>query len=323
VPRARAVLHPLTRALSGIDRPARGRVLEAVLNDIAHQRQQMRQRIRRVVPYVADLAAFVQARDSAGKVYWLPVEFVLMLDETVGADARGWATWLLSHLATLPAAAWVWPRIHQAVGLALSLTRTSLSTFQSIVRTALRHEFDYDWEVMERGIEHLAHSPDLHNPVAHLFPQQPHRCTRLIVRLGLAGRLPDGRAPHLVPRPVPPEDMPSDWAPILELAPDLARLARAFVAAQKAVRGDAGVPAGIRRAAGQEQRWVHELRHIEDLAACHPDRRDLTVRIANLRTRLANRDRMQADLHDEFAERLQQAAAEAQLAAAEHAVQSL
>ena len=68
---------------------------------------------------------------------------------------------------------------------------------------------------------------------------------------------------------------------------------------------------------------MRELRHIEDLASCHPDRRDLTVRIANLRTRLANRDPMQADLHDEIAERLQQAAAEAQLAAAEHVVQSL
>jgi hypothetical protein len=246
-----------------------------------------------------------------------------MLDETVGADARGWARWLLSYLATLPAAARTWHRIHQAVGLALSLTRTNLSTFQSVVRTVLRHEFDYDWEVMERGIERLAHSPDLHDPVAHLFPQQPHRCMRLIVRLGLTSRLPDGKPPPLVPRPVPAEDVPSDWSPVLELAPDLARLARAYVAAQKAMGGDPGVPAGIRRVAGQEQRWVRELRHIEDLASRHPERRDLTVRIANLHTRLANRDRMQADLHDEIAERLQQAAAEAQLAAAEHEVQSL
>jgi hypothetical protein len=320
--RARATLHPLTRALSGIDRPARDRVLEAVLDDVTGQRQQMRQRIRRVVPYVKDLATFVQAQD-AGNEHWLPVEFVLMLDETVGADARGWATWLLSHLATRPAAARTWHRIHQAVSLALSLTRTSLSTFQSVVRTALRHEFDYDWGVADRGIEHLAHSPDLHDPVVHLFPQLPHRCMRLIVRLGLAGRLPDGKAPHLVPRPVRAEDMPGDWTPILDLAPDLARLARAYVAAQKAMGGDPGVPAGIRRAAGQEQRWVRELRHIEDLASRHPDRRDLTVRIANLHTRLADRDRMQADLHDDIAERLQQAAAEAQLAAAEHVVQSL
>jgi hypothetical protein len=94
-----------------------------------------------------------------------------------------------------------------------------------------------------------------------------------------------------------------DFSP-LELAPDLARLARAYVAAQKAMGGDPGVPAGIRRSAAQEQRWVHELRHIQDRASRHPDRRDLTVRIANLHTRLADRDRMQADLHDEIAERL-------------------
>jgi len=117
--RARAALHPLTRALSGIDRPARDRVLEAVLDDVTNQGHQMRERIRRVAPYVADLAAFVQAL-GAGNEHWLPVEFVLMLDETVGADARGWATWLLSYLATLPAAARTWPRIHQAVRLALS-----------------------------------------------------------------------------------------------------------------------------------------------------------------------------------------------------------
>jgi hypothetical protein len=325
---ARAALQPLTRALSGIERPARDRVLEAVLEAHANQGHQMRGRIRRVVPYVADLAAFVQTQESARNEGWLAAEVVpygsvLMLDETVGTDARGWARWLLSYLATMPTAARRLDRVHQAVGLALSLTRTNLSTFQSVVRTALQHEFDYAWEVMERGIERLAHSPDLHDPVAHLIPQQPHRCMRLIMRLGLAGRLPDGKTPHLVPRPVPAEDMPSDWSPVLELAPDLARLARAYVAAQKATGANPGVPAGIRRAAGQEQRWVRELRYIEDLASRHPDRRDLTVRIANLHTRLANRDRLQGDLHDEIAERLLQAAAEAQLAAAEHMVLSL
>jgi hypothetical protein len=106
----------------------------------------------------------------------------------------------------------------------------------------------------------------------------------------------------------------------LELAPELESQAREYIRSQQ-IRGESTqVPAGVRDIVGQRSKLADELAFIEAKLQEQPGRADLTRRARNLRERLEDQATLRRSIAEEAAERLKEAAAEAQLAAAEHMV---
>jgi hypothetical protein len=220
--------------------------------------------------------------------------------------------------------------------LALALSAGDFSAFRSVCVAARQHDLIQERWTLQPGLEMLRRFPALRATLARLFPQQPHRCVQLIVRLGLAARLgADVLAPldELKPEPGAGRreleyrswynaldsrcSLASSWHELLELAPELVATAAAYQYAQWLIGASRDLPSGVRRALEQPRKLARELAYLERALTSHPQRNDLTIRAANLRGRLANQERLAHDVRAEASERLQQANAEAQLAAAE------
>src|SRR5207248_36704 len=101
-------------------------------------------------------------------------------------QANRWLDWLLSYLAEEAQRA---ERTNEQVAslkigipLALALADGQFERFQTMVRTALRHPFTQNEDQITRSLPLLDRFPALRAPLARLFPQQPRRCTELLVR---------------------------------------------------------------------------------------------------------------------------------------------
>jgi hypothetical protein len=182
------------------------------------------------------------------------------------------------------------------------------------------------------------------------------------VRVGLATRLGTTALAPLAELESPasaaflivdPRDAKRGWPALLDLAPELAATAAAYLHAQWLLGGSFEVPAGVRRAVEQPIKLERELAYLERALADHrpptTDHRPTTTvtkpsnlnpqlptpnsqlqttgdrlqaRAANLRAYLADRERLLGAARDEARERMAQATAEALFAAAEQQMQA-
>jgi hypothetical protein len=248
----------------------------------------------------------------------------LALDRALADEAEHWLEWVLvelaARLAETETAYEQGVPLVLTIPLAVTLAAGDFAAFQAIVRAAQARNYEYEWERLEESVAMLGRVPGLRPSIAALFPQHPQRCISLLERVGLAARLdPATLAPLAVLAPAsPPEGaLPSDWQPLLALAPDLAATAAAYHHARRLLDESPDLPVGVRQALGQPGKWTAELAYLTTRCAAEPERADLAARAANLRARLADTMGVAAGVRAEVGERLARVTGEAQLAAAE------
>ncbi|GEM_PF-3399602 len=198
-------------------------------------------------------------------------------------------------------------------------------------RAALTAEDGPGAAVPKRIRELLERFPGLRAPVTALMPRQARRCLRLLDAVHQVARpgCPDkALAPlaELWPGEAHAGSARSDdpeWDALLDLVPDVAPLAAGYWYARW-LTGDRGdLPPGLRRAAlGEAEKRARELAFLEARLACGRGNAGIAARVASLRARLADEERMRARAADEARERLTAVTREAQMAAAERAVEA-
>jgi hypothetical protein len=358
---ARALLQPVVDALMAAPATRRADLLVALLDELIYQPLAPRDLLPRLTRYLPTATRFA-ARSRNSHLCWEILPGLLVLDSTYREEAPAWFEWQLSHLLELESQPADEPAYIGAVGLAALFAATlaggELARFQAVFRTGLRCRFDQRGDLLERGIATLGRFPALRAALAQLFTQQPQRCAELAVRVGLATRLgaaalaplaelegPDS-AGFLI---VDPRDADRGWQALLDLAPDLAATAAAYLHAQWLLGGGFDLPAGVRHAIEQPIKLERELAYLERaLADRRPTNDDrltttdqrrlpkqrtlnpydgrqttedrLAARAANLRAYLAEREHLLDGARAEARERMAQVAAEALFAAAEQQV---
>ncbi len=200
--------------------------------------------------------------------------------------------------------------------------------FQAVFRAALRY-FDLPWAALRRGIALLERLPALRAALAQIFLQQPQRCAALIARVGLAARFgADGLAPLAeLESPasaafllVDARDAGRGWGELLELSPELAATAAAYLHAQWLLGGSLELSTGCAARAGTATQAAARA-SIPRPGAGEPARRaDLAKRCISLRERLADQERLLEATRGEVRERMAQAVSGALFAAAEQQV---
>ena len=303
--------------------------LRVVYRVVRQTPQTLREDLPRLARYIPRIMRYGWETQAGLGVLEDGVLSALALARTAPDEAQQWLEWLLTMLAERDAATEN-PTdrglpLALAVPLAVLLAAGDFACFQAIVQVALARNYEYEWQRLEEGVTGLARVPELRPLLAVLFPQQPQRCINLLARIGLTRRLdPANLAPLAALDPATGAESapPPDWEPLLRLAPALAAPATAYCHARRLLGQPPDLPVGVRRALDQPDRWAAELAYLTGRCAADPARADLAARAANLRTRLADRERVEAGVREEAAERLEQLTVEAQLAAAEGQVRA-
>lgn len=326
---ARAALRPLLNALTGVPAERAGFLLENLLAGIPQTRRGRRETLPRLAPYLPRLLRLAaESAGTEGELCRQAVAAAVALDRAVPDQGPDWLDGLLN---CLPRAEGCLAPTHEqvqaiplAAALGIALADGNGGHFLTIVRAALSHPPRDDRDRLERGIALLKTYPGLRAPLARLFAAQPRRCGELLARIALTTHPgPEAREPLAECRfdetasRIADTDDP-EWQAVLALAPGCAPPAGDYWYARWLLGRDAGVPPGVRNALAQRATRRGELDYLEARCLREPDRADLCVRAANLRDRLEQGDR--ADLGREVAERLTQAAATAQMEAAEQQV---
>jgi hypothetical protein len=351
---AQALLQPVVDALMAAPAARRADLLTLLLDELIYQPAAPRDVLPRLTRYLPSAVRFA-ARSQHPHLCWELLPGLLLLDSTYHDEAPAWFEWQLAHVLELEAQAGEGPAYFGPLGLAALFAATladgELARFQAVFRVGLRSQFDQRGDLLERGIATLGRFPALRTALAQLFIQQPHRCAELAVRVGLATRLgptalaplnelesPDSAGFLIVDR----HNAGHGWQALLDLAPDLAASAAAYLHAQWLLGGSFEVPNGVRRAAEQPNKLARELAYIERALAVRPTTNDqrptenqepkttndrpqtaddkLRARAANLRVYLADRERLLETTRAETRDRMAQATAEALFAAAEQQV---
>lgn len=216
-----------------------------------------------------------------------------------------------------------------AVDVALFLAEGGGPRLLPLLRTAMAHipaaeEYE-EQDLLRQGADVLRRYPEIGVPLRSLFEQQPRRCLALIRRLGMAARLGQD-----VLAPLAACDFAATgktalsgdplWQDVFARVPDAAPQAAALWQADWLLGRDSGaVPAGVRRLLEETTRRATELAYLEARCNAGEAAPALIARRDNLRDRLrgADSDAARARLAEELCERLAQAVAEAQMAAAE------
>ena len=330
---ARVALPPLIDALSAVPPPERAELVDALLLQAELAGLPARDALPQVARHLGQIRPFAErVRARGGSGWQLGVALigaVLRLDRGDPQRATACLGWMCDSLLasparqeTLRAVPW-W--IGQAAMLAISLASDDADRFQDVFRVALDHVARDDWHLVDDGLAALTRYPALVAPMGTLYARQPRRCAVLLRRLGLTSRLePEARAPLDALRAAAesprPDAIPLEWSGLLALAPALAPLVLDYVRAQQVNGEDPRPPAGVRRALRQPEAFERELAHLEMQLNRPAPRPDLARRVANLRARLADRERQADEALREAGERLAWIAAEAKLVAAERQV---
>jgi hypothetical protein len=326
---ARAALQPLTDGMMAVPASMRANLLESLLDEVRRLELAPREALPRLARYLPTAAGFVKQSQN-GHVCWWNLLGLLALDRTLPEQAPAWLDWSLTHLLKLEAKSADGTinggAISVAALFAATLADGDLARFQAIFRAGMQHRFEQAQELLEQSIPVLARFPALRAALTPLFPQQPHRCAELTVRVGLAARLGRDALTPLAELESPlsaaflivdPRDADRGWQTLLDLAPEMAATAATYLYAQWLLGGSFDLPAGARRAVEQPSKLERELAYLERSLADRPDRADLAARAANLRAYLSERDRLLDAARGEACERMAQAAAQALFNAAE------
>lgn len=329
---ARSAMQPLLEALIAAPTHLRINLLLNLDQELRRLNLLRREPLQRLGQYAPQIVGFAKRSRNAYICWWCLLG-LLTLDRDQPAQASAWLDWLLTYLLEQESRS---PDGHINAGslsvgtlFAATLANGNFSRFQLLVQCAIRHRFEQSQELLEQSIPALARFPGLCHMLAQIFPQQPHRCAELTVRVGLARRLGSKALAPLaeLSDSSNQRDLPqflvserSDWSELLSLDQRLAAPAAAYLHAQWLLGGSFDVPPGVRHALAQPQKLAKELAYLEQLSAKQPERSDLRTRVANLHTRLADPDQLLATAHDEALERLYQISAAQQIAAAEQQI---
>lgn len=324
--RARAALQPAVDAIHGAPASARESLFEWLLDYVLDGGGASRRALREITPHIRRVSSFAATDQGKADVHCALLDAAARLHRAGVGDAATRLDWLIATVAaTMPPQSRSYDDVDAldlGVQLGLALARDDVACFQQVVRTALEHRLTGEARQIRDGLRALRRLPELGGILGRLFVAQPRRCARAIVRAGLACSLgPKALAPLASVRfEADPSDVsawPEDWRLLLATVPSLLTAAAAYVQARRLLGDDAAPPSGVRRILDQPRKLQRELAYLERVAAQQPDRADVAARLASLRARLAEPDRLRASIEQEAAERLARAAAEAQMAAME------
>lgn len=322
---ARGVLQPLLTAVLTAPLASQMDLLKEVISHVQRYRSgQLTQILPRLVFYVARLAR--SAQFSAA--YWAELmEGLLLLERAVPDRAQAWFERVLellsSYQQTHGSVTIDTNAIEIGLRLGVALAEGDGDCFALIFQAAISHSFEQVLQDTRQGIGLLARFPGLRPPLRQLFPQQPQRCTDLLVRVGRAECLGLAALDPLHDLVADPaaflahHALAPDWQIVLEHAPDMLLLAGMYLYSRHLLGASLGLPAGVRKALEQPRKLLAEAQHLEQRVAMQPERADLAARLSNLRTRLADPQPLWQAARQEARERLTQVTAEAQLLAAE------
>ena len=341
---ARALLLPILHSLTPLTREFRNHIAGEIFVVLSRMPQELHVASRQVARFLPRLLQAVSDSDEVCTCRPLLLG-ALTLYRNVPERADAWLDWLIDFIVERGRVAqWEWEeveRIEPGMTLGVALADGDLGRFQRIVRVVLQHELDQRWATLEQGITLLGRFPALRRTLARLFPEQPRRCTELIVRVGLAARLEREMLAALEELEIEPEvqrderdeaqgaeqvflvhagDDGGGWHEVLALAPQAAAIVARYFHAQWLTGGSYDVPPGVRRAMEQPRKIEREMGYLERTLALHPERADLSVRVHNLRARLSDEEQLVRSVRDEVCDRLEQITAEAELGAAEQQV---
>ena len=324
---ARLFLQGLFQPLRASVPAERRHVLEALLDETGLGRQAVRS-LSHVFPLLPALARFADAENLAdpaedecacGPVF----AAALALAEQIPSQAQERLETLVSALPPEQKKRDYTETRSLRVGLTLAVTLTAgdADQFRDAVLSAAKHQFRQDATRVNDGLSLVKRFPTLRSPLAFLFGRQPQRVTDLLVRLGLTTRLSTDIQPVLgaLDGSVFPVLLHPDrsWWTVHRLAPELTETANAYRYARRLLGQTQDVPPGVRRVLDRPQKLATEQAHLETLLAQNPSKAGIPARIAKLNALLADAERLTQEIRAEVSERLPQAAAEAQFAAAE------
>jgi hypothetical protein len=327
---ARAALQPLIQGLLAAPASARGRILEDTLDSLPNTKEGKRDRLPHLVRRMPQLISFAREHEECSYLLSL-AQAAVAIDRTVPEAAEPWTAALLSALqGCLPLADEappIEPSLKDGIPLALALADGDREPFVRIVRAVLGHISYGDGDQIRESLPVLERFPALRGPLGQLWPRQPRRCLEFLTHLGLATRLGVRALAPLVelstPSPASERERPTGaWAELLNLAPELEPVVADYRHARRIVGGDLDPPPGVQRVLALPRRLEAELRYLEPRLVTEPASAGLETRVRNLRTRLSDTIGLHASMRVEIDERLRQATVEAQMAAAEHQLQS-
>ena len=343
----RRAFGPITQVLLAQPVAIRADLLTAILHDLPHTADELRDELIRIPRHLPRLVRFIGATGWVAGDWAVFVRCALVLDRAIPDGAEAWLDWLLTYLADRAAARpqtaeeqergqkappeltyEEYESLGVGVRLGVTVAEGDPQIFRAIVRAVLEHPALHDFYHLQQALPAAGRFPGLRAALAQIFPRQPRRCATLLSQVSLATRL---GAAVLAPLaaletdpldPADPQAFPPDWQPVLALAPEVLPAAAAYLHAQRLRGGAPDLPPGVRAAVEQPATLARELAHLEGKLAAGTARPDLAIRAANLRARLVAADKLRAAVRGEVAERLRQITAEAQLAAIEHQVRA-
>jgi hypothetical protein len=215
----------------------------------------------------------------------------------------------------------IYVAIHFAARLA-----DDLPGFQTIVEALLKRERLRTIDYIDKGLMQVRAMAGLNAALRRLAPQQPNRSLHLMERIGMATTFGPGALAALALIEAPLLDQfeapalvttAPGWRELLALAPDSASDAAIYLQACWLLGRDPVLPSGVRQALEQPLTIAREVGYLRKLVREEPQKRGLSIRLANLEARLDDDRALWAGAAAEASERLAQITAETQFAAAE------
>jgi hypothetical protein len=319
---ARAALEPLVAAVRRAPEGTQAELLGALIDKV-HCADRLRSGMpARLARLVTHLLRF-NPSNGPWEVNWPAIEAAVALDQARPDAAGAWLERLFDEFSKWrradPALVSRVDRLEYGVTLGVAIAGDDLALFLSIVRVALTRITSFDLYKLRSGLKALATYPLLQASVAALFPDQPHRCLDLLVRVGAATRLD---AKILAPLgelrvDLGGNELVDQWDGVSELDPALRELALEY---RWWCGGAAQLPAAVLRALSLPQRLRGELAYLEARTAVAEVPARMATRITNLRSRLGDPAALQETVRREVAEALTLATNEARLTALEQRV---
>lgn len=333
---ARKVFKPLLAALATVKGTERGFLLELLLDDMPLTRRNLSQRLPRLARYVPVMIAYMlECPDDGWLVRRVADGLVLLDKELPSAEAQTWIEWIFKLITEMvtdsqKSAHFQSYQLSAAVTLAYHLSGGNFAAFQTCFKVAIQQELNDKLELVEAGLAALAPFPRLKAALALVFPQEFKRCGRLLILLGLATRLGQAVLAPLAAldtleqaNPVKIENFSTlgyfldegamaSFERWTELLPALL----VYLQARQLCQLDLQLPAGVRQSLEFPARLAKEAAHLEQRVITAP-RPELLTRLNNLRARLAGSASLREEVHKEVSKKLELAAAQAHLAAAE------
>ncbi|HEX8463216.1 MAG TPA: hypothetical protein VF627_01240, partial [Abditibacterium sp.] len=328
---ARTALRPLQRALEDADGDERARWLAEILDSIDSGRGARAElpAMVRLLPLMRRIAGAAGADFPRGDLSDCSVALWRTLPGEAALDARlGWLGsemerhWHESKREENAAKrALDWTHLAALSGFMSQLCADDEAQFRRAMTACWKFSAqadDVEWDTVSRGAKLAFGFPHLAAALRENVARAPHRCFDLLEKLGPLDRFKALCAP-LETRREATEDFDAHWRPILEIDAEFETLALRFTAAKTELSESAAPPAGALKIAAWPQKIDAEIAALQCRSELPPN---LAIRLANLVARLEDGAALQASMREELLETLLSATREAELRAAERAVES-